>query len=77
MHRPRLQPDPPEHPLDRFNVKFLARGGVWSEFGVSHNTIEGIASCRVLPDLVIMDPADIVEAEKATAAMMRYIGPVS
>ena len=62
--------------VDRFNVKFLAREGVWSEFGVSHNTVEGIASCRVLPNLVIMNPADVVEAEKATEAMMRYIGPV-
>jgi transketolase len=62
--------------VDRFNVKFIAREGAWSEFGVSHNTIEGIASCRVLPNLVIMNPADVVEAEKATEAMMRYIGPV-
>lgn len=62
--------------VDRFNVKFIAREGVWSEFGVSHNTVEGIGSCRVLPNLVIMNPADVVEAEKATEAMMQYIGPV-
>ena len=62
--------------VDRFNVKFIARGGAWSEFGVSHNSIEGIASCRVLPNLVILNPADVVEAEKATEAMVQYIGPV-
>lgn len=62
--------------VDRFNVKFIGREGVWGETGVSHNTIEGIGSLRVLPNLVIMNPADVTEAEKATEAMMQYIGPV-
>jgi transketolase len=61
--------------VDRFNVKFIAREGVWGEVGVSHATVEGIGSLRVLPNLVIMNPADVVEAEKATEAMMQYIGP--
>jgi len=61
--------------VDRFNVKFLAREGVWGEVGVSHATVEGLGSLRVLPNLVIMNPADVVEAEKATEAMMQYIGP--
>ena len=61
--------------VDRFNVKFIAREGVWGEVGVSHATVEGIGSLRVLPNLVIMNPADAVEAEKATEAMMQYIGP--
>jgi transketolase len=29
-----------------------------------------------LPNLVILNPADVVEAEKATTAMMQYVGPV-
>lgn len=62
--------------VDRFNVKFIARHGAWGEVGISHNTIEGIAGCRVLPNLVLMNPADVVEAEKATEAMMQYTGPV-
>jgi transketolase len=62
--------------VDRFNVKFIAREGVWGEVGVSHATVEGIGSLRNLPNLVIMNPADWVEAEKATEAMMQYIGPV-
>jgi transketolase len=62
--------------VDRFNVKFLAREGVWGEVGVSHATVEGLGSLRNLPNLVIMNPADVVEAEKATEAMMQYIGPV-
>jgi transketolase len=61
--------------VDRFNVKFISREGVWGEVGVSHATVEGIGSLRNLPNLVIMNPADAVEAEKATEAMMQYIGP--
>ena len=62
--------------VDRFNVKFIGREGAWGEVGVSHNTIEYLAACRVLPNLVIMNPADVVEAEKATEAMLQYVGPV-
>jgi transketolase len=62
--------------VDRFNVKFIAREGIWGEVGVSHATVEGWGSLRVLPNLVMINPADWVEAEKATEAMMQYIGPV-
>ncbi|MCE5253288.1 MAG: transketolase family protein [Actinomycetia bacterium] len=62
--------------VDRFNVKFIAREGVWGEVGISHATIEGWGSLRVLPNLVMINPADAVEAEKATEAMMQYLGPV-
>jgi transketolase len=62
--------------VDRFNVKFLAREGVWGEVGVSHATVEGWGSLRNLPNLVMINPADVVEAEKAVEAMMQYIGPV-
>lgn len=61
--------------VDRFNVKFIAREGVWGEVGVSHATIEGWGSLRVLPNLVMINPADWVEAAKATEAMMQYVGP--
>ncbi len=63
--------------VDRFNVKFIAREGVWGEVGVSHATVEGWGSLRNLPNLVLINPADWVEAEKATEAMMQYIGPVA
>jgi transketolase len=62
--------------VDRFNVKFIGREGVWGETGVSHNTVEGIGSTRVLPNLVILNPSDAVEGEKAAEAMLQYIGPV-
>ena len=62
--------------VDRFNVKFIGREGAWGETGISHNTVEGIGSTRVLPNLVILNPSDSVEAEKAAAAMLQYVGPV-
>jgi transketolase len=62
--------------VDRFNVKFIGREGAWGETGISHNTVEGIGSTRVLPNLVILNPSDAVEAEKAAAAMLQYVGPV-
>lgn len=61
--------------VDRFNVKFIAREGIWGEVGVSHATVEGWGSLRVLPNLVMINPADWVEAAKATEAMMQYVGP--
>jgi len=42
--------------VDRFNVKFIGREGAWGETGISHNTVEGIGSTRVLPNLVILTP---------------------
>jgi transketolase len=62
--------------VDRFNVKFIGREGAWGETGISHNTVEGIGSTRVLPNLVILNPSDAVEAEKAAEAMLQYVGPV-
>ena len=62
--------------VDRFNVKFIGREGAWGETGISHNTVEGIGSTRVLPNLVILNPCDAVEAEKAAEAMLQYVGPV-
>jgi transketolase len=62
--------------VDRFNVKFIGREGAWGETGISHNTVEGIGSTRVLPNLVILNPSDSVEAEKAAEAMLQYVGPV-
>ena len=61
--------------IDHFNVKIMGRE-MWGEMGISHNVVEGIGSLRVLPNLVILCPADIVEAEKAFVAMGDYIGPV-
>ena len=61
--------------VDHFNVKIMGRE-MWGEMGVSHNVVEGIGSLRVLPNLIVLSPADVVEAEKAFIAMADYIGPV-
>jgi transketolase len=61
---------------DRFNVKIIGREGAWGEPGISHNNIEALGATRVMPNLVIVNPADVVEAEKAMLAIADYIGPV-
>ncbi len=61
---------------DRFNVKIMAREGAWGGLGMSHNYVEGMAATRVMPNLVILNPADAVEAQKSVVAMTDYIGPV-
>ncbi len=62
--------------VDRFNVKIFGREGAWGETGISHNHVEGIGMTRVMPNLVILNPADAVESAKAIIAMADYIGPV-
>jgi transketolase len=62
--------------VDRFNVKITARDAPWGDLGISHDIVEGIACTRCLPNLVILNPADAVEAEKAYIAMVDYVGPV-
>ena len=62
--------------VDRFNVKITGRDGVWGEMGISHDIVEGIGCTRVLPNLVIINAADVVETEKAFIAMADYVGPV-
>ena len=62
--------------VDRFNVKMMGREGAWGETGISHNHVEGLGMTRVMPNLVILNAADVVEAEKALVAMADYYGPV-
>jgi transketolase len=62
--------------VDRFNVKFFAREGAWGETGISHNHVEGIGMTRVMPNMVMLNPADAVETKKCIVAMGDYIGPV-
>ncbi len=62
--------------VDRYNVKIIGREGAWGDPGISHNHIEGLGATRVMPNLVIVNPADVVEAEKSVLAIADYIGPV-
>ena len=63
---------------DNRNVKIVLcnSGVIWEGIGPSHHSIEDIAALRAIPNLVIISPADAVEAAKATFAAAEYNGPV-
>lgn len=58
------------------NVKIVCVGGglVYGSLGMSHHATEDIAIMRALPDVVVMAPADLVEAEECTKALAKYSG---
>ncbi|MBQ7142342.1 MAG: transketolase [Bacteroidaceae bacterium] len=58
------------------NVKVVCVGGgfVYGSLGMSHHATEDIAIMRSLPDMVVMAPGDLVEAEEATKAIAAYSG---
>jgi transketolase len=43
--------------------------------GASHQALEDIAMMRVLPNIIVVVPADDIEAEKATIAIGEHTGP--
>lgn len=58
------------------NVKIVCVGGgfVYGSLGMSHQATEDLAILRALPDVVVMAPADLVEAEECTRALAKYPG---
>lgn len=58
------------------NVKIVCVGGgfVYGALGMSHQATEDIAILRALPDVVVMAPGDLVEAEECTKALAAYQG---
>ncbi len=60
------------------NVKIGAShaGITVGEDGASHQCNEDIALMRTIPDMVVMCPADVIEAKEATKAAAAYEGPV-
>lgn len=58
------------------NVKVVCVGGgfVYGSLGMSHHATEDIAVIRALPDVVVLAPADLMEAAEATKAMAYYPG---
>ena len=58
------------------NVKVVCVGGgfVYGPLGMSHHATEDIAVLRALPNVVVMAPADFVEAEACTRALADYQG---
>ena len=47
---------------------------MYGSLGMSHQATEDLAILRALPDVVVMAPADLVEAEEATKAIAAYHG---
>ncbi len=60
------------------NVKIIgAHAGVSvGPDGATHQAIEDIALMRVIPNMIVIAPADIHEARKATLAAAKHEGPV-
>lgn len=58
------------------NVKIVCVGGgfVYGALGMSHQATEDIAIMRALPNVIVMAPADLVEAEECTKALTNYSG---
>lgn len=58
------------------NVKIVCVGGgfVYGALGMSHQATEDIAVMRALPDVAVLCPGDLVEAEAATKAIADYPG---
>jgi len=65
--------------FDKLNVKIVLcnSGMLWSFMGGSHQIIEEIAALRVIPNLVLVSPADPVETKKVTRAAAEHVGPVA
>lgn len=60
------------------NVKIVCVGGgfVYGSLGMSHQATEDLAALRALPNVVVMAPADLVEAEECTKALAKHSGTV-
>jgi transketolase len=58
------------------NVKVVCVGGgfVYGSLGMSHHATEDLAVLRALPNVTVMAPGDLVEAECATRAMCQEHG---
>lgn len=58
------------------NVKIVCIGGgfVYGSLGMSHQATEDLAVLRALPNVAVMAPADLVEAEECTRALVKYPG---
>jgi transketolase len=62
----------------RLNVKIAAThtGLTVGEDGASHQTVEDIAMMRVLPNMIVVVPADAGQTYQAVEAVVEYEGPV-
>lgn len=58
------------------NVKIVCVGGgfVYGSLGMSHHATEDLSIMRALPDVTVLAPGDLVEAEYATRAIYEHEG---
>ena len=63
--------------FDNLNVKIVLcnSGMLWPFLGGSHQMIEEIAAIRVIPNLLLVSPADQVSTRKAVKAFITHTGP--
>lgn len=63
--------------LNNANVKIIgSHAGVSvGPDGATHQAIEDIAIMRCIPNITVISPCDAVEAEKATLAIAKHVGP--
>ena len=64
--------------IARLNVKICGSSCGLSDFGdgATHQSIEDVALMRVLPNMVVLVPADANEVKKMVKAMVRHYGPM-
>lgn len=62
----------------KLNVKIAAThaGITVGEDGASHQAVEDISLMRSIPNMVVLNPADDIEAKQAVFAAAEYYGPV-
>ncbi len=62
----------------KLNVKVVAShaGVTVGEDGATHQCLEDLGVMRTLPNMVVINPADAVETEKAVQAAISWQGPV-
>lgn len=58
------------------NVKIVCVGGgfVYGSLGMSHHATEDLAIMRALPNVTVLAPGDLVEAEQSTHAIYQHPG---
>ncbi|MEA2037881.1 MAG: transketolase family protein [Nanoarchaeota archaeon] len=64
--------------ISHLNMKLIGShaGLLTGEDGASHQSLEDISLMRGIPGMVVIQPADFMEAKKATIEIAKYTGPV-
>jgi transketolase len=62
----------------RLNVKIIGShtGIALGEYGVSHQSIEDIGAMRILPHIMVIEPSDVIQADRLIEKALQYEGPL-